>query len=147
MDICVAAWVWFTAASCSVCSATRRNPIPCLIGWMVFPQQRGVGFSREERRESEGGGRRGRPWQIPLKPPQGLGRGGLQTALPCMALQALWWKVVYHNIFSRLHLSAAEVKWGGEPKYTLPLSLFVWFTLDNRSRERSVGRKLTYSYS
>ena len=48
--------------------------------------------------------------QTPTGPGEGGGGGGLQKTLPCMDLQPLWWKVVYHNISSRLHLSAAEVK-------------------------------------
>lgn len=120
--------------SCSVCSAPHRNPIPCLIGWMVFPQQRGMGFS----------GRRGGvgAWADTPKPPQGPGQ---QISLPCAP--SLKWNLVYHNMFSqlcsysvmRVHLSAAEVNQGGkslrEPKNThdrIPVLLFVWFYVDNR---------------
>lgn len=43
---------------------------------MVFPQQRGVGFSREERREVEGGGWRGETVADTPQTPTGPGEGG-----------------------------------------------------------------------
>lgn len=85
VDILISACFWFTAQPCSVCSATRRNPIPCLIGRMVFPQQkRGVGFSgREARRHGGGEG-----WH-PSTPRRGGLEGTRQITLPCMDMQSL----------------------------------------------------------